>query len=162
MLTLADVNIVCEFQRGIKLGEIEFHTVYLNEELEVNKGLFIPLHPDINDTQLKEAINNGAIAALWRIDLEIPGFLPTDFPLFLVKNPVESLKKVIKSYYETNDLKGIPTLETKFIFSISKKHIQQNDSYASAVKEETAQLEKFIHNLLPYKLKIKEGGETEC
>ncbi|MFD1735722.1 hypothetical protein ACFSCX_04005 [Bacillus salitolerans] len=163
MLTLANLQKVCTDQRGIQFGDIEIHTVFTNEESKVNKGLFVPLFngEEVHE-DLKEAINNGAITALWWKDVSIPKFLPNDFPLFLVEHPLDSLEMVVKEYFDTKDLKGNGGLDTNLIFSISNKHIQKKDSYANAVKEELEKLRDFVHKSCSMTLIIKEGGEYEC
>lgn len=68
-------------------------------------SLFIPLENSDaeNRASLIEAMENGAIGALWKKSVSLPANLPNEFPIFLVDNLVEALKKLAFLYYEEVD-----------------------------------------------------------
>lgn len=70
------------------------------------KQLFIPLKGENFNGHdfLKEAIEKGAIAALWDKNEPRPSL---DFPLILVDNTLEALQKLAKAYREELDIKII-------------------------------------------------------
>ncbi|KGX83756.1 Mur ligase family protein [Pontibacillus marinus] len=93
-------EILPDYQGAVDLG-IEIRDVEQNPAHSMKKGLYIPLdkkgdHADL----LKEAISNGAIAAIWDKLTPVPAFLPTDFPLFFVDHLQSSLNEVTEAYLE--------------------------------------------------------------
>jgi hypothetical protein len=65
------------------------------------KGLYFPLDGEADG--LKEAIANGAIAAVWEIDKEIPAYTPNYFPLFFTADMTEAIQDILKYYLEKLD-----------------------------------------------------------
>ncbi|WKB34915.1 UDP-N-acetylmuramoyl-tripeptide--D-alanyl-D-alanine ligase [Terrilactibacillus sp. S3-3] len=63
-------------------------------------GLFVPIAGDRFNGHdfLLQAIENGAKAAMWRESMPLPDKLPSGFPLFLVKDTLEALQSLAKSY----------------------------------------------------------------
>ncbi|MFX3618380.1 MAG: UDP-N-acetylmuramoyl-tripeptide--D-alanyl-D-alanine ligase [Sporolactobacillus sp.] len=63
-------------------------------------GLFVPLIGEKFDGHqyLMEAIENGAIAALWMEREPLPESLPENFPLFLVNDTLRALQSMAKAY----------------------------------------------------------------
>ncbi len=93
-------EILPDYQGAVDLG-IEIMGVHHNPSHSMKKGLYMPVdkredHADL----LKEAISNGAIAAIWDKKTPLPAFLPTDFPLFFVDHLQDSLKEVTEAYLE--------------------------------------------------------------
>ncbi|MCO7174615.1 UDP-N-acetylmuramoyl-tripeptide--D-alanyl-D-alanine ligase [Sporolactobacillus kofuensis] len=66
----------------------------------VEKGLFVPLVGDhFNGHQfLNQAIEHGAVAAIWMEREPVPEDLPEDFPLFFVRDSLSALQSMAKSY----------------------------------------------------------------
>jgi UDP-N-acetylmuramyl pentapeptide synthase len=164
MLTLADVKKVCPLQKGVQLDDVGFQVVYSNSELSVSKGLFLPLSLDNeeNNSQLKTALNNGAIAVLWRKDHALPSFLPNHFPVFIVDDLLDSLNLIVKNYINSNTVKGTNTVHTNFLFSITIKHNDENISYANAVKDKLINLTTILKKAFPDQVLDEKGGEGPC
>ncbi|MCA1029974.1 hypothetical protein LCL95_02865 [Bacillus timonensis] len=85
--------------RGISLDHIEFKSLFFTSNTTTEKGLYIPLE-SITDNSLKEAINNGAIAALWEIEIPIPRYVPNHFPIFFVDDLKKSTFLIMKNYID--------------------------------------------------------------
>ncbi|QHE52099.1 Mur ligase family protein [Pontibacillus sp. HMF3514] len=93
-------DILPDYQGAVDFG-IEIMEVHHNPSHSMKKALYIPVdkseaHADL----LKEAISNGAIAAIWDKETPAPAFLPTDFPLFFVDHLQASLNEVTEAYLE--------------------------------------------------------------
>ncbi|WP_456275586.1 hypothetical protein [Bacillus sp. AK128] len=163
MLTLADVLKDCPLQRGLQLDDVVFNVVYSNPELPVSKGLYLPLslNSEENTENLKQALYQGAIATFWRKEDEMPAFLPTHFPVFLVDNPLETIEVVVNNYIQSYKLKGSSSVDTKFSFSVTIKHIDDNMSYANSVRDKLEELTKRIESINSALIIQKEGGEEQ-
>ena len=61
------------------------------------KGIFIPLYHDSGE--LKEAIANGAIAALWEDDKALPNYMPNHFSVFYANDLWKGLKNMLEKYH---------------------------------------------------------------
>jgi UDP-N-acetylmuramyl pentapeptide synthase len=83
---------------GIRDPELQFYTVSAIGTVQQPRGLFIPLFN--NEDALMDAINNGAVAAIWKEDLPPPAFTPNLFPIFKTKNMKEDVKKMFELYLE--------------------------------------------------------------
>jgi hypothetical protein len=163
MLTLADVLMDCPLQRGIQLDDVGFEVVYTNPDLPVSKGLYLPLslNSEENTENLKRALYQGTIATFWRKEDELPSFLPTHFPVFLVDDPLEAIEVVVNKYIDSYKLKGSSNVNTKFSFSVTIKHIDDNMSYANSVRDKLEDLTKRIESANPALMIQKEGGEGQ-
>jgi hypothetical protein len=163
MLTLADVKKDCPLQRGLQLDDVGINIVYCDPDLSVSKGLYLPLalHAEENSESLKNALYNGAIATLWRKDHSLPTFLPTHFPVFIVDDPLESIEVVIKNYLHSLALKGTNTVDTKFSFSMTNQHIDDNISYVDSVKDIIINLTNRIESVNSEMILYKQGGEEQ-
>jgi hypothetical protein len=164
MLTLKDVKLVCPSQRGTQLEGIVFYSVSSNPDEIMPKSLFAPLSldQDENVTNLKKALNNGAIATLWKKEEVVPAFLPTDFPVFFVTNIIESLEMVVKHYIDSYSMKRNETVHTKFLFSIPIKHSGKNELYGHETKDKLAKLQYKVENAIPFAVIDVKGGEELC
>ncbi|HET7656672.1 MAG TPA: UDP-N-acetylmuramoyl-tripeptide--D-alanyl-D-alanine ligase [Bacillales bacterium] len=81
------------------------HEVFIDSRKKVKNGLFVPIVGERFDGHqfLHQAIENGAVAALWQTDKEKPKDVPADFPVFLVNDTVTGLQQVAKSYLRSVD-----------------------------------------------------------
>lgn len=81
-------------------GGLQRLNVVIDSRKKTPDGLFVPIKGDRFDGHdfLFQAIENGAAAALWRESRPLPDKLPPDFPLFLVKDTLEALQSLAKSY----------------------------------------------------------------
>lgn len=152
MLQYGDVAGLFPNTMGIKDKTIEFRQVYIDPTERVGKGLFIPVIGQECEQYLKDAINNGAIGAIWNREVSLPHFLPTHFPLFLVDNPLEALNELVIHYL--NLAKGNRYEKmTKFTLSLTDTHNAKNFTYDSPVKDILISLQEQLdqHRL--------EGGE---
>lgn len=161
MLTLKDVSHIFEEQRGIALEGIQFHTVTTNPEAVLPKSLFIPLslEPNNNEKDLRLALHNGAIGALWKKGHIVPRFLPTHFPVFIVDEYLDALKKVVNYYIETYSMKGNETVHTKFLIPITCKQGEKNDSYSKEIEDTLYNLSTIMKKEIPSLLIEEKGGE---
>ncbi|WP_174613159.1 UDP-N-acetylmuramoyl-tripeptide--D-alanyl-D-alanine ligase [Virgibacillus ihumii] len=82
-------------KESLPIGE-----VVTDSRKETNKALFIPISGEKFDGHdfLKQAFNNGAIAALWEKGRDLPGFLPTDFPVYFVDDTLYALQRLASAY----------------------------------------------------------------
>jgi UDP-N-acetylmuramyl pentapeptide synthase len=113
-LTLGDLANLFPKTTGMK-DEFQFCTVSTDSTLSQPRGLFIPLFKDSGE--LKDAIQNGAIGAIWDEQEELPLYIPNHFPIFYTNNLVEALEQIMKAYVdklngETNEIMNM----TKFLF----------------------------------------------
>ncbi|WP_139125048.1 Mur ligase family protein, partial [Bacillus solimangrovi] len=101
-VSLKQISDVLEQFRGAIDEGICIHEVYIDSRQTVNKGLFVPIIGDRFDGHefLMDAIEHGAIAAIWDKQKEVPSFVPNDFPLFMVDNTIEGLQTIAKQYLQ--------------------------------------------------------------
>jgi len=96
-------------RRGINDSVLHFHTVTAFSQVLQPKGIFIPVYRDSGE--LNEAIENGAIAAIWDEEKALPSYTPSYFPVFL-----------------TNDLwKGLEDMLNQLSKKISSSEIIESD-----------------------------------
>ncbi|HHY74523.1 MAG TPA: UDP-N-acetylmuramoyl-tripeptide--D-alanyl-D-alanine ligase [Bacillus bacterium] len=101
-LSLAEISEIFPSNTGTKAATIFINEIVTDSRKKADKGLFIPIVGDKFDGHdfLKDAIDNGAIAALWQENKEKPAFVPNDFPLFLVKDTTSGLQTLAKHYLQ--------------------------------------------------------------
>jgi hypothetical protein len=108
-ITYCELATLFPKRRGINDAVLSFHTVSAFSQVLQPKGIFIPLYKDSGE--LNEAIENGAIAAIWNEDSILPSYTPSYFPIFL-----------------TNDLwKGIEDMLNQFSTRIASSEIMESD-----------------------------------
>ena len=96
-------------RKGINDSVLHFHTVTAFSQVLQPKGIFIPVYRDSGE--LNEAIENGAIAAIWDEEKALPSYTPSYFPVFL-----------------TNDLwKGLEDMLNQLSKKISSSEIIESD-----------------------------------
>jgi UDP-N-acetylmuramyl pentapeptide synthase len=81
---------------GVKNVPLTFHTITSNAKAKQPRGLFLPLWGNFDD--LMEAINNGAIAAVWEEGRHVPPYTPNHFPLFFSQNLWDDVKLLLEQY----------------------------------------------------------------
>ncbi|WP_117160887.1 UDP-N-acetylmuramoyl-tripeptide--D-alanyl-D-alanine ligase [Paraliobacillus sp. X-1268] len=66
----------------------------------MSHALFVPLVGDKFDghAYMNQAIEQGAVATIWEKDKPLPKFLPTDFPVFFVKDTLIALQQLAQAY----------------------------------------------------------------
>ena len=80
-------------RRGINDSVLHFHTVTAFSQVLQPKGIFIPLYRDSGE--LNEAIENGAIAAIWDEEKTLPSYTPSYFPVFLTNDLWKGLEDML-------------------------------------------------------------------
>jgi UDP-N-acetylmuramyl pentapeptide synthase len=125
-LTYDDLAIIFPESKGIK-EDFLFHTVSTDASLFQPKGLFIPIFEDSGE--IKDAINNGAIAAIWNAKEKVPTYIPNQFPILYSTDLDEALEKILKTYVDKlNGEKTEIMNMTKFLF---KEEKLLNESFSS-------------------------------
>ncbi|MBS4189127.1 hypothetical protein KHA94_02705 [Bacillus sp. FJAT-49705] len=115
-LTYGDLANLFPKNKGIQDDELFFHTVTTISNVPQYKGIFIPFEE--NSGELKTAIENGAIAALWKEGDEIPQYTPNHFPIFFTNDILKGLKDMMELYIEKINQTEIKRKEvTNFLFS---------------------------------------------
>ncbi|WP_284140901.1 UDP-N-acetylmuramoyl-tripeptide--D-alanyl-D-alanine ligase [Virgibacillus sp. LDC-1] len=96
---------VFENYRGEAQSAIPINAVSTDSRENASHSLFIPLVGEKFDGHdyIKQAFNNGAVAAIWNKDKALPRFLPTDFPVFLVEDTDLALQKLAAAYRDLVD-----------------------------------------------------------
>src|SRR5690625_2710934 len=70
-------------------------------------ALFIPIVGDTFDGHdfIHQAIENGAIAALWDKSVDIPDILPSSFIFFIVEDTIKGMQRLATFYrYDVNPI----------------------------------------------------------
>lgn len=86
--------------KGAIHDSIPISEVTTDSRNESAQSLFIPIAGENFDGHeyIKEAFNNGAVAALWNKEKELPAFLPIDFPVFFVEDTLKALQQLASAY----------------------------------------------------------------
>lgn len=126
---------------------LTFYTVTAFAHISQPKGIFIPLYKDSGE--LKEAIENGAIASIWDEKVPLPPYTPTYFYIFYTNDLWKGLKDMLEQY--SKKLATIKELDenerTKFYFSPRNSLNERENTYDIAVMaNELDQLIKEINN----------------
>jgi UDP-N-acetylmuramyl pentapeptide synthase len=126
--------------RGIKEADHFYVMVTDNANAMETRGLFIPLNEDSGE--LLEAIANGAIAAIWDKEKQLPKYTPNHFPIFFTDNPINAVRELLEFYIEKIDGDKAEKMNmTNFEF-LNKKLLKENkETYDIAVMlEKIAQI----------------------
>ncbi|ALX47385.1 UDP-N-acetylmuramoyl-tripeptide--D-alanyl-D-alanine ligase [Lentibacillus amyloliquefaciens] len=85
---------------GNASDSIKINEVTTDSRKKTHQSLFIPLVGEKFDGHhyMKEAFNQGAVAAIWDKTKEVPDFLPQDFPLFFVDDTLAAMQKLATCY----------------------------------------------------------------
>ncbi|TFJ94560.1 UDP-N-acetylmuramoyl-tripeptide--D-alanyl-D-alanine ligase [Lentibacillus salicampi] len=81
---------------------IDIAEVATDTRKKFNHALFVPLAGENFDghAYMKDAFDQGAAAALWDKQKDLPEFLPADFPVFLVEDTLAALQELAAAYRE--------------------------------------------------------------
>ncbi|GLB61225.1 hypothetical protein [Cytobacillus sp. NCCP-133] len=132
-LTYGDLAELFPKASGIKDNELHFHTVAASSSIVQPKGIYIPLEEKEN---LKEAIGNGAVAALWNKKDQLPAYTPNHFPIFYMNDLRKGLKDIMELYIEKMKRADKKINTTNFLF-LDEKSLKENDAtYDIAVMAE--------------------------
>lgn len=87
-------------EKGNLFEEIMIEHVTTDSRLQQPNALFVPIVGDLFDGHdfLEQAIDNGAVATLWKKDKELPSFVARDFPVFYVTDTLEGLQYLSHMY----------------------------------------------------------------
>lgn len=120
---------------GIQDYELYFHTVASNSAVLQPKGLFIPFEE--GSGKLSQAIENGAIAALWDEKESIPSYTPNHFPIFITNDLLKGLKDMMELYIENISYMNQTRIEvTNFLFLDEVRLKETESTYDIAVMSE--------------------------
>lgn len=96
MLTYEDVVEILPETEGIKDASISFGFIAFSSTEKQPKGLFIQAG---QDEDLQAAISNGAVAAVWPMEKELPFYTPNHFPVFLAENgALSAVVRIVEKY----------------------------------------------------------------
>lgn len=102
LFTTADLINVFPDHQGCASDPIPIKQVSTDSRKSLQQGLFIPLKGDHFDGHqfLSQAIEQGAVAAIWSKSEEVPSFVPTNFPIIFVQDTLEALQILANVYRE--------------------------------------------------------------
>ncbi|OZM58504.1 UDP-N-acetylmuramoylalanyl-D-glutamate--2,6-diaminopimelate ligase [Lottiidibacillus patelloidae] len=95
-ITLHDCKNLFSTYRHYGDLDVEINRVATDTRKPMEKALFIPIVGERfnGHDYLKEAIHQGAVAALWQKDIPIPKFIPTLFPMILVDDTTKATQQL--------------------------------------------------------------------
>ncbi|NHC39616.1 hypothetical protein G6549_06525 [Bacillus sp. MM2020_1] len=129
-LALKDLGSLFD-SRGIQ-DDLSFASVCDQANEAQPKGLFVSFNG--TDGELSEAISNGAIAAIWNINYDLPRYIPNQFPVFFTNDPAAAIVTILKRYIEKLNGETDKIMEiTNFKFSNKKLLNKNNETYDIAV-----------------------------
>jgi UDP-N-acetylmuramyl pentapeptide synthase len=129
-----DLKEIFPESRGIRDIELSIQTVSISAEQTQPKGLFIPFGS--SSGELKTAITNGAVAAVWKKGIELPEYTPNHFPVFFGEDVTHSIKEILLSYREKlNEATLTKKDKTNFLFLDKKLLNDFYDTYDNAVMD---------------------------
>lgn len=134
-LTYGDLARLFPNKYGIQDHELYFHTVASNSAVLQPKGLFIPFED--GSGKLSQAIENGAIAALWDEKENIPSYTPNHFPIFITNDLLKGLKDMMELYIENlRKMEQTRKEVTNFLFLDEVRLKETKSTYDIAVMTE--------------------------
>ncbi|MBM7552854.1 UDP-N-acetylmuramoyl-tripeptide--D-alanyl-D-alanine ligase [Thalassobacillus pellis] len=100
LFAVNELNDIFSISQGASHEEITIHSVMTDSRKEMKQSIFVPVVGEKFDAHqfMKQAIENGAVAALWQSDRELPKYVPTDFPVFFVEDTTKALQVMAKYY----------------------------------------------------------------
>lgn len=130
-LALKDLTQLFSEKQGVQ-DDMLFHTMADQSDVAQPRGLFVPLNE--NSGSLSEAIANGAIAAVWDSEKEIPYYTPNHFPIFFTNDPILAIQSILNLYKEKLDGETDKIMDITNIKLSNKKLLNKNQvSYDIAV-----------------------------
>jgi UDP-N-acetylmuramyl pentapeptide synthase len=130
-LALKDLGGLFDSSRGIQ-DDFLFASVSDQANEAQPKGLFVSYNGKYGE--LSEAIANGAIAAIWNQEHDLPRYTPNHFPVFFTNDPADAIVTILNRYIEklngeTDKIMAI----TNFKFSNKKLLNKNNETYDISV-----------------------------
>ncbi|MFC7061299.1 UDP-N-acetylmuramoyl-tripeptide--D-alanyl-D-alanine ligase [Halobacillus seohaensis] len=100
MFTVQDLTPLFPKSRGAAKDLISIRSAMTDSRKVMKQSLFIPIVGENFDGHnfLADAIKNGAVAALWQEDHELPWEIPTEFPVFFVEDTLQALQETSSFY----------------------------------------------------------------
>lgn len=91
-----------EYNQNASVLTNEIHEISTDSRKQTNKGLYIPIVGDRFNGHdfLLEAIENGAVAAIWDKKYDIPTEISATFPIFFVTDTTMALQKLASVYLQ--------------------------------------------------------------
>ncbi|RST60841.1 hypothetical protein D5F11_005715 [Siminovitchia terrae] len=124
MLTYEEIEKILPESKGIKDAGMSFASIAFTSDEEQPKGLFIQ---NGEDEDLQAAISNGAIAAVWPSEKELPFYTPNHFPVFLAKGgTLSAAVKILEENCHKVSLEKA-NHKTWVLFPKTKDHAEPND-----------------------------------
>jgi hypothetical protein len=128
---LKDLGGLFDSSRGIQ-DDFLFASVSDQANEAQPKGLFVSYNGKYGE--LSEAIANGAIAAIWNQEHDLPRYTPNHFPVFFTNDPADAIVTILNRYIEklngeTDKIMAI----TNFKFSNKKLLNKNNETYDISV-----------------------------
>ncbi|TCP29088.1 UDP-N-acetylmuramoyl-tripeptide--D-alanyl-D-alanine ligase [Scopulibacillus darangshiensis] len=89
--------------------DIDDLAVFTNSREQVVNGLFVPIEGERFDGHqfLEQAIQSGAVAAIWTEGKALPENLPNDFPIFYTDDSLKGLQQLAAEYLKEQSPKVI-------------------------------------------------------
>lgn len=103
MFTLQYIKGIFPESKGSLSAEQNIESVMKDSRKHSGNALFVPIIGERFDGHkfLEQAIQHGAIAALWDRNVKVPNSVPASFVFFLVDDTVDALQQLAKHYRET-------------------------------------------------------------
>lgn len=163
MLVYKHVKNLFQSSKGIQDETLPFLTVFVDSNVYVSKGLYIPIINKATDEKkakefLSEAITHGAIAAIWPLELPLPQLVPNHFPVFFVQETLDALNRLVTYYVEKTNETSFE-VQTKFVLPRTDNHNEKNCTYDSPVIAILKELENKLANSSQNK---EEGGNSHA
>ncbi|RWZ60696.1 UDP-N-acetylmuramoyl-tripeptide--D-alanyl-D-alanine ligase [Halobacillus fulvus] len=91
--------------RGLATDPITIRSIMTDSRKKAKQSLFVPIVGENFDGHsfLGDAIKQGATAAIWQRDVELPKLVPTDFPVFFVEDTTKALQELAAFYLKKVD-----------------------------------------------------------
>lgn len=91
--------------KGAGADKIAVDSIMTDTRKSAPQSLFVPIVGESFDAHqfAGEAIKQGAVAALWQEDQPLPVLIPTDFPVFFVKDTTKALQDLASWYLKKVD-----------------------------------------------------------
>ncbi|WP_226578485.1 UDP-N-acetylmuramoyl-tripeptide--D-alanyl-D-alanine ligase [Halobacillus litoralis] len=105
ILEVQELSTLFTSHKGAAKDQIPLESVLTDTRKSASQSLFVPIVGESFDAHefLGEAIKQGAVATLWQEDRELPALVPTDFPVFFVKDTTKALQQVAAYYLKKVD-----------------------------------------------------------
>jgi UDP-N-acetylmuramyl pentapeptide synthase len=130
-LALKDLGGLFDSSRGIQ-DDFLFASVSDQANEAQPKGLFVSYNG--MHGELSEAIANGAIAAIWNQEHDLPRYTPNHFPVFFTNDPADAIVTILNRYIEKLNGETDKIMEiTNFKFSNKKLLNKNNETYDISV-----------------------------